>query len=187
MSEPPEDPRTVPADQRSQGPNETMMLSSEELDNKVASTAAGVKQVIRGTPRLVGRSEVVSGRTVELTGAKTTVGRQETNDIVIDDGTVSARHAQIVSEDGVWRVVNLISTNGTSVNGHTAIVSYLGPGDTVAFGRVEWTFEAEGQGGGASKAAASSGGKSGGNALLWVAIGVGALIIAGVGAFAVLG
>ena len=56
MSEPPEDPRTVPADQRSQGPNETMMLSSEELDNKVASTAAGVKQVIRGTPRLVGRS-----------------------------------------------------------------------------------------------------------------------------------
>ena len=36
MSENQEDPRAVPADQRSQGPNETLMISSEELDRALA-------------------------------------------------------------------------------------------------------------------------------------------------------
>lgn len=188
MSENQEDPRAVPADQRSQGPNETMMISSEELASKVATAAAGEKRVVKGTPKLVGRSEVVAGRIIELAKSKTTVGRQEGNDIVIEDGTVSARHAQVVSEDGVWRVVNLISTNGTSVNGNTAIVSYLGPGDVVAFGRVEFTFEAEsgtGKGGAQRAGTASTGG--GNSAMLWVGVGLGVLVVAAVAAFLLMG
>ena len=184
MSENQEDPRAVPADQRAQGPNETLMISSEELASKVSTAAAGEKRVVKGTPRLVGRSDVVSGRTVELSHAKTTVGRDAANDIVIEDGTVSARHAQIVSENGVWRVVNLISTNGTSVNGNTAIVSYLGPGDVVAFGRVEWDFVAE-TGGAAQRAETSSGGGS--KAGLWIGIGGGVLVVAAAAAFLLLG
>ncbi len=184
MSENQEDPRAVPADQRAQGPNETLMISSEELSSKVASAAAGEKRVVKGTPRLVGRSEVVSGRTVELTQAKTTVGRDAGNDIVIEDGTVSARHAQIVSENGIWRVVNLISTNGTSVNGNTAIVSYLGPGDVVAFGRVEWDFQAEGGADTRRAEKRSSGGGS--KAGLWIGIGAGVLVVAAAAAFLLL-
>ena len=34
MSENQEDPRAVPADQRSRGPNETLIISSEELASK---------------------------------------------------------------------------------------------------------------------------------------------------------
>lgn len=183
MSEHEEDPRAVPADQRAQGPNETLMISSEELASKGATAASGEKKVVKGTPRLVGRSEIVAGRTIELTKAKTTVGRDGGNDIVIEDGTVSARHAQIVSENGVWRVVNLISTNGTSVNGHTAIVSYLGPGDVVAFGRVEWDFQAE-AGGGAQRM--KSGEKGGSRIGLWIGIGVGVLVVAAAAAFMLL-
>ncbi|MEE4299215.1 MAG: FHA domain-containing protein [Pseudomonadales bacterium] len=183
MSDHEEDPRAVPADQRAQGPNETLMISSEELASKSATAASGEKRVVKGTPRLVGRSEVVSGRTVDLTRAKTTVGRDPGNDIVIEDGTVSARHAQIVSDKGIWRVVNLISTNGTSVNGNTAIVSYLGPGDVVAFGRVEWDFLADASGGAQRMKAGT---KGGGRLGLWIGIGIGVLVLAAAAAFLLL-
>jgi pSer/pThr/pTyr-binding forkhead associated (FHA) protein len=174
-----EESSSAPAEQ---GPNETMMLSSDELASQVASAASGTKTVVRGTPRLVGRSDVVAGRVIDLTKAKTTVGRAQASDVPIEDGTVSARHAQIVSEDGVWRVVNLISTNGTSVNGTTSIVSYLAPGDVISFGRVEFTFEAEG--GGAEKAKVQQTKTSGGTSTaLWVGIGAGVLVIAGALAF----
>lgn len=188
MSDQKEDPRAVPADQRSQGPNETMMISSAELASKVASAATGERRVIQGTPRLIGRSDAVAGVTLELTKPKTTIGRAENSDLRIEDGTVSSRHAQIVNENGVWRVVNLISTNGTSVNGNTAIVSYLAPGDIISFGRVEMKFEVEGAEaarGGAQKTLAS--GRSGGvNPVIWAAIGAGLVVIIGAVAFLLL-
>jgi pSer/pThr/pTyr-binding forkhead associated (FHA) protein len=188
MSDEKEDPRAVPADQRSQGPNETMMISSAELASKVASAATGERRVIQGTPKLIGRSDAVAGVTLELTKPKTTIGRAENSDLRIEDGTVSSRHAQIVNENGVWRVVNLISTNGTSVNGNTAIVSYLAPGDIISFGRVEMKFEVEGSE--ATRAAprkTRGGGRSSSvNAILWAAIGAGVVVILGVAAFLLL-
>ncbi|HSG88880.1 MAG TPA: FHA domain-containing protein [Pseudomonadales bacterium] len=190
MTENKEDPRAVPADQRSQGPNETMMISSAELASKVASAATGERRVIQGTPKLVGRSEAVAGVVVELTKPKTTVGRAEASDIVIEDGTVSSRHAQIVNENGVWRVVNLISTNGTSVNGNTAIVSYLAPGDIISFGRVEMLFEVPGADAGRAAAPKATRKPAGGggrvNPMIWAGIGASVLVIVGVAAYLLL-
>ncbi len=180
-----EDLRSVPADQRSQGPNETMIISSSELASKVTAAAAGQARKIEGTPKLVGRSDAVAGRAYELTKPKTMVGRQNSNDVVIEDGTVSARHAQIVNDEGVWRVVNLISTNGTSVNGRTNIVSYLAPGDVISFGRVEMVFEV-----GDSERTVSGGGTrrsfvgrpSSDSPILWAGIGAAVIIALVVGA-----
>lgn len=180
-----EDLRSVPADQRSQGPNETVILSSSEIASKVTAAAAGQARKIKGTPKLVGRSEAVAGRTFTLTKPKTMIGRQSSNDVVIEDGTVSARHAQIVNDDGTWRVVNLISTNGTSVNGRTNIVSYLAPGDVISFGRVEMVFEA-----GDGERTVSAGGArsrfigtpSSDSPVLWAGIGAAVIIALGVGA-----
>lgn len=182
-----EDLRAIPADQRSQGPNETLMISSSELASKVAAGAAGQARKIQGTPKLVGRSDVVAGRVYELTKPKTMIGRQDSNDVVIIDGTVSARHAQIVNDDGVWRVVNLISTNGTSVNGRTNVVSYLAAGDVISFGRVEMVFEAPGSERTVPAAGKRQSGQGHGSsdttkAILWAAAGAGLLIVLGVGA-----
>lgn len=182
-----EDLRAVPADQRSQGPNETMMISSSELAAKIAAGAAGTAVKLQGTPKLVGRSEAVAGRAYELTKPKTMIGRQDSNDIVIIDGTVSARHAQIVNDEGVWRVVNLISTNGTSVNGRTSVVSYLAPGDVISFGRVEMVFEAPESertlpAGGARRSGRGAGTSDTAKAVLWAAAGAGLLIVLGVAA-----
>lgn len=182
-----EDLRAIPADQRSQGPNETLMISSSELASKVAAGAAGQARKIQGTPKLVGRSDLVAGRVYELTKPKTMIGRQDSNDVVIIDGTVSARHAQIVNDDGVWRVVNLISTNGTSVNGRTNVVSYLAAGDVISFGRVEMVFEAPGSERTVPAAGKRQSGQGHGSsdttkAILWAAAGAGLLIVLGVGA-----
>lgn len=146
MSEKKENLRAVPADQRSVGPNETMIIAPGDIQlagRAAASDARKQAPVLKGIPRIVGRGEPVAGQIFQLKPDKTTVGRSQANDIVINDGTISARHAQIVQENGTWRVINLISTNGTSVNGRTNIVSYLSPGDVISFGRVETVFEAQ--------------------------------------------
>jgi pSer/pThr/pTyr-binding forkhead associated (FHA) protein len=46
-----------------------------------------------------------------------TVGRLEDNDIVVDDSTVSARHARLSRQNGNWIIEDTNSSNGTFLNG----------------------------------------------------------------------
>lgn len=140
-NDPAMDLRAVPADQRTQGPNETMIISTGELALALASAGSRVR--IEGRPKLNFRSGPLAGRTFELSGDRTMIGRRDDNDIIIEHSTVSSRHCQIVNQDGIWRVVNLISTNGTAVNGRNGAVSYLAPGDVMTLGKIEILFEAD--------------------------------------------
>jgi FHA domain len=62
------------------------------------------------------------------------VGRDRACDIVLEDPTVSRRHAQLTFRDGVWSIRDLASKNGTFVNGASVIRASLCSGDLVAFG-----------------------------------------------------
>ena len=42
------------------------------------------------------------------------IGRDDTCDIVLDHASVSGRHAQIIHQNGRWKIVNLVSTNAVS-------------------------------------------------------------------------
>lgn len=55
----------------------------------------------------------------ELGERRLTIGREEANDLVLDDPTVSGFHAEIQVENGNLYLVDLGSTNGTQVNGQT--------------------------------------------------------------------
>ena len=54
---------------------------------------------------------------VPLDGARLTVGRGPSNDLVLADKTASRRHAVFERLAAGWSVADVGSTNGTTVNG----------------------------------------------------------------------
>ena len=52
----------------------------------------------------------------ELDAPVIRIGRGAENEIVVDDAAISRLHARVEEEAGTWRIVDLESTNGTSVD-----------------------------------------------------------------------
>ena len=78
-------------------------------------------------------------------GYPLTIGRKETNHIVISNLAVSGTHARIeTAQDGIY-LVDLESKNGTFVNGKTTIKCKLKEGDEIVVGKHKMIFsEADG-------------------------------------------
>ncbi|MEM7287680.1 MAG: FHA domain-containing protein, partial [Actinomycetota bacterium] len=60
----------------------------------------------------------------------------------LEDGNVSRRHAEIRPQGTGFKVVDLGSTNGTSVNGERIAERQLRDGDVIEFGGTKVRFEA---------------------------------------------
>jgi hypothetical protein len=73
---------------------------------------------------------------LDWTGARSELllGRHHDCDVVLEDATVSRRHAQLRFRDGSWVVRDLESTNGTRVNGQSVVRCRLEPGDHLMLG-----------------------------------------------------
>jgi len=103
------------------------------------------------------------------------IGRTDSCDIAFDDPSMSQRHAQLIHENGSWRMVNLVSTNGIVVNGEKRLSVYLSDGDVIQLGGTTLAFYGiEGgspvaPGGAASTTAKEEGGGS--SKLLPIALG----------------
>ncbi|MEA2011255.1 MAG: FHA domain-containing protein [Actinomycetota bacterium] len=76
-----------------------------------------------------------AGLTYVLADGETIAGRGASCDIFLGDVTVSREHARFSLEDGVLRIQDLGSTNGTYVNGAWADAYALSPGDEVIIGK----------------------------------------------------
>jgi hypothetical protein len=84
---------------------------------------------------------VGAGRRVELDASTVVLGRAKDSTVVLDDPSVSRRHAEVRSEpDGHW-VIDLGSTNGTEVNGRRIDRAKLDIGDVITIGQTELRFE----------------------------------------------
>jgi pSer/pThr/pTyr-binding forkhead associated (FHA) protein len=81
--------------------------------------------------------------THELVGDVVTIGRSSSNDVVIDDPTVSAQHAALTKSESGYRVKDLGSTNGTQINGVSITDAELKDGAEVRFGYVTGIFQDE--------------------------------------------
>lgn len=68
------------------------------------------------------------------------IGREDSCEIMLDEPSVSARHAQLVHQGGRWRLVNLVSANGIFVNGEKRLTAYLGDGDEIRLGKAALVF-----------------------------------------------
>ncbi|MBK1734778.1 hypothetical protein CKO15_05635 [Halorhodospira abdelmalekii] len=92
--------------------------------------------------RLVGISGGLTGRQFDVV-PPATLGRNKDNTIVIDDPTVSARHARLGEVAERWQLEDLASTNGVFINGKKIDTGALENGDRVLIGKVEFRFETE--------------------------------------------
>jgi pSer/pThr/pTyr-binding forkhead associated (FHA) protein len=81
---------------------------------------------------------------ISITRAPVVVGRLSTNDVVVSDPNVSRRHAEITRNRGRWAIVDLGSTNGTTVNGKVVKEHNLRDGDRLGFGTSEMIFKLTG-------------------------------------------
>ena len=85
--------------------------------------------------QLIMRSGPTPGAAFTLEGDQLTIGRDATNDIVINDAEVSRRHARLTFQGGKYVLEDLGSTNGTFVNGQRlAGPRVLKAGEVVSFG-----------------------------------------------------
>ncbi len=84
--------------------------------------------------------ELPDGTRIELPPRIVTLGRQPESDIVLEDPNCSRRHAELRPEGDSYVLVDLGSTNGSSVNGSQVTTQSLLDGDALTFGVIVATF-----------------------------------------------
>jgi pSer/pThr/pTyr-binding forkhead associated (FHA) protein len=89
---------------------------------------------------------VISGIAYELADELITVGRAPDNTIVIEDPSVSGRHARLQLVGEIYRLKDLDSTNGTRVNGIPIMETALRFDDRIRFGAIDARFEPDTRG-----------------------------------------
>ena len=74
-------------------------------------------------------------------GQSLEIGRDLSCDLVLEDSSVSRRHARVGWNGGGWMLVDVSSKNGTTVNGEPALGTELRDGDSIGLGRLRGRFE----------------------------------------------
>ena len=82
-------------------------------------------------------------REVSIDRARMNIGRRTSNDLVLDHLAVSGRHAAIDTTSEGTFVLDLGSTNGTSVNGQPIKKHLLHNGDVIEVGKYQLKFSTD--------------------------------------------
>jgi len=123
------------------GSPSTAQLERNEAANVTVEAAAAqavapMAVPLTTGPVLIGRSEPVSGRVFPLAFGRHLIGRGPDADIHLPEASVSLRHAELELRPDGAQLVNLISTNGTWVNGAEIHATNLTSGDSIRVGRI---------------------------------------------------
>lgn len=97
-------------------------------------------ELSRGIGVLIVRSGGLAGARFALDTDTTRIGRHPDSEIVLDDITVSRRHAEIVRRDDDYEVLDSGSLNGTYVNQERIEAAVLRHGDEVQIGKFRLVF-----------------------------------------------
>jgi pSer/pThr/pTyr-binding forkhead associated (FHA) protein len=94
--------------------------------------------------RIVMRSGPTPGKVFPLEKNEIYIGRDLSNDLVINDPEISRRHSRLLFQNTAFILEDLGSTNGTSVNGQRLVSPYiLNPGEVITLGeRISLIYEA---------------------------------------------
>lgn len=117
------------------------------LDQVEANRSRKVQNLeAEDAPRLVILTADLRGQEYACIRTEMRIGRTDENDITIDHRSVSGTHAKLVREDnGEWRILDMQSANGLTVNGETYAQATLKHGDIVELGHVKMRFVGAGK------------------------------------------
>jgi pSer/pThr/pTyr-binding forkhead associated (FHA) protein len=115
---------------------------TEDSEGLNADERAAIDALPSGHALLVVRRGYEEGSRFLLDADLTTVGRHPNADILLDDVTVSRRHAEFVRTDATFVVKDLASLNGTYYQGHRIDEAILEDGAEVQIGKFQLTFYA---------------------------------------------
>ena len=121
--------------------NAGLVRIERQVTTSVMEPVAAPKKTAAAGPQIASLTGSSPGEVWPLLEDESSVGRVETNAIVINDTTVSSKHARILrSTEGFW-LEDLKSRNGTFVNGERVTAKrLLADRDVIRFGRVIFTF-----------------------------------------------
>lgn len=95
-------------------------------------------------PKLVVMNSAAQGATHELGGNWTTIGRADGNNFQIVETSISGRHCEVRLQGQELAVRDLISTNGTFIDGEKISEGILQAGSVLRLGDVEIHFDPSG-------------------------------------------
>ena len=114
-----------------------------QSDELYKSLSAEAQNVISNLPKGEGILLILKGAGVGarylLDAAQTKLGRDMSNEIILDDITVSRSHALITKSNG-YRIKDLGSLNGSYVNAVAVKESAINAGDEVQIGKYHLTL-----------------------------------------------
>ena len=114
-------------------------MGESSATEQLASYQDGVRTVRRF--RLLCAEGTAKGRAWESQGDTCSIGSHESNDLVLEDSTVSRFHCEVhVDARGAW-VRDLESRNGTLVDGMRVMEAWLRPGSVLRLGRTVLRFQ----------------------------------------------
>ena len=122
------------------GPQGTQVFELDEVNKMIAKEIVEAKSDNANMPALIGVSNDVIGQQYILRKSKIEIGRRPSSDIVLTESSVSSMHAQIVVDGDGWKVLNLLSSNGTFVNGKKIVQQAIVEGDMIGFAGSEFVF-----------------------------------------------
>lgn len=132
------------------GPVRVTLEHHDDLDTGTFRVRSAVEQGTpdpkpavpsRGAPRLRVAAGDASAKQVELTSDVTVLGRGSQATLRLNDTGVSRVHCEIRREGDDVVLVDLGSTNGTTVNGRAVERVRLAPGDRIELGRCVLVYE----------------------------------------------
>jgi len=122
------------------GPQGTQVFEVNEINKMIAKEIVESRSEKANMPALIGVSNDVIGQQFILRKSKIEVGRRPNSDIILTEASVSSMHAHLISEGDQWKVLNLLSSNGTFVNGDKVSEQSIVEGDMIAFAGSEFVF-----------------------------------------------
>lgn len=119
-------------------------LEAETGHTMIYSNSARVRGAVEqvGTRRRSKALLVLAGRRLLVSPRGAVLGRSRDCDVVLDDSSVSRRHAEVRPRGSGWTIEDLGSTNGVRVNGLAISgANELSSGDRIEVGSTEMLFE----------------------------------------------